>query len=85
MESPPLREQVLDEIRLIPEEKLFELYELIHDFRLDLSKTRSTPHIMQFAGCWQDLPDDVFTDFSEEIELRRQQAFTQRRNAASLD
>jgi hypothetical protein len=81
MESPPLREQVLNEIRLIPEEKLSELYEVIHDFRLELSEFRKpTSDIMKFAGCWQELPENVFNEFSEDIVLRRKKAFLHRRN-----
>lgn len=28
--------------------------------------------IMKFAGCWEDLSEEEFTDFSQEIKQRRQ-------------
>jgi hypothetical protein len=35
---------------------------------------------MQFAGCWNDMSDETFANFSEEINIRRQQAFFERRS-----
>jgi len=32
---------------------------------------------MAFTGCWQDLLDEEFTDFSQEIEQRRQNSAIQ--------
>jgi hypothetical protein len=31
--------------------------------------------MMQFAGCWRDMPDDVYAEFIQEIAARRQAAF----------
>ena len=28
--------------------------------------------IMQFAGCWENMPEETFTDFCEDIEHCRQ-------------
>jgi nicotinamide mononucleotide adenylyltransferase len=75
------RNQIIEEINLIPEDKRKELYNLIHQFRISLERCaprwRSQSHdnvdkIMQFAGNWSDLSEEEFSNFSEEIEQRRQ-------------
>ncbi len=82
MNVSTLRTRVFEEIRLIPENKLPDLYDFIHYFRLGLEVSKgNTKQIMQFAGCWQDMPDETFTKFSKELAERRQQAFSRRRNS----
>lgn len=77
MPESMIREKLAKEIELLPEEKLSEIYEFIHCFRLGFQKSSETQvdDIMEFAGCWKDMPE-----FSEEIEERRQKAFNRRRN-----
>jgi len=76
-----IRTKVITEINLIPEDKLEELYNFIHYWRLN---GESSPGLleqtMQFAGCWNDMSDGTFANFSEEINIRRQQAFFERRS-----
>ena len=36
---------------------------------------------MNFAECWRDMPDAMYYELSEELEIRRQQAFSRRRNS----
>jgi hypothetical protein len=63
----------------MPEEKLVEVYDFLHYFRLGLEVSQqSEPQIMHFAGSWQDMPHDVFDDFLDELAERRQQAFSRR-------
>lgn len=59
-----IKDKVLQEIDLIPEDKLSDLYNFVHQFRLRLEKTPSTENkpIMSFAGGWNDLPVQVFED-----------------------
>lgn len=96
MESSNLRREVIKEINLIPEEKLTELYNFIHHFRLgDIEPSIETiisshkkdstfsERIMQFAGAWNDMSDEVFADLSEEIVTRRSSAFLGRRSDES--
>ncbi|MFB2980863.1 hypothetical protein [Microseira sp. BLCC-F43] len=66
MNVSELRAKVVEEIQNIPEDKLTELLNLIHAFRLRLEPA-SFPRnsIMKFAGCWNDLPDDTYTKFLE--------------------
>ncbi|MEH2382549.1 MAG: hypothetical protein V7K27_27295 [Nostoc sp.] len=75
------RVKVLEEVQQIPDAKLAQLYEMIHGFRLS-SETNShnAAAIMQFAGCWNDMSDEAYGEFSDEIAIRREQAFSQRRN-----
>lgn len=77
-----LKDQVLQEINLIPEDKLADLYHFIHYFRLGLEKSQAQKQnqTLSFAGSWQDLPDDLFADFSAEIARRRRRAFSGRKS-----
>ena len=85
MASFLMKNKVLQEIELIPEDKLNDLYNFIHYFRLGLEKspiTKSKP-ILAFAGCLKDMPDEIFSDFRAEVEQRRSQAFIRRRSDES--
>ena len=76
-----IRDKVIEEIKLIPEHKLSEGYDFIHYFRIGLQKSKvNINQIMQFAGCWKDMSEDLFNDFLEEISKRRSQAFAGRRD-----
>jgi hypothetical protein len=81
MASLLIKDKVLQEINLIPEDKLADLYPFIHYFRLGLeqSQPQQQKQTLSFAGSWQDMPDDLFADFTTEIATRRRQAFTGRR------
>lgn len=77
-----IRERVIEEIKLIPEHKLLEIYDFLHYFRIGLQKSiENIDQIMSFAGCWEDMPEEVFSDFLEEIAQRRTQAFLRRRSS----
>lgn len=79
MEYSTSKNKIIQEINLIPEYKLTELYDLIHSFRLTLKPSENqVKEIMKFAGCWQDLSEEEFTDFSQEIEQRRQNSSNRR-------
>ena len=81
MNISDLRTKVLEEIQHVPEDRLIELYGLVHSFRLGSTSVSTPPqNIMQFAGCWSDLPNETYTEWLDEVSLRRQQAFSQRRN-----
>lgn len=87
MDSLNLRTKVITEVNLVPEDKLEELYNFIHYFRLGVEVSKgSLDETMQLAGCWNDMSDETFNDFNEEIRTRRQQAFLGRRSdETSLD
>jgi hypothetical protein len=74
-----LKEKVIEELDRMPEEKLVEVYDFIRYFRLGLEASQQTQtQIMQFAGIWQDMPNEDFDEFLDEITTRRQQAFSRR-------
>ncbi|MBI5043234.1 MAG: hypothetical protein HZC10_05270 [Nitrospirae bacterium] len=76
-----IRERVIDEIKLIPDHKLSEVYEFIHYFRIGLQKSKGgIDQTMKFAGCWKDMPEQLFKEFLEDTKQRRKQAFSRRRN-----
>ena len=87
----PLKAKVIEEINLLPGEKLLDIYEFIHYFRVGLESSspkvnNGTQQILALAGSWNDMPGETFTAFLEEIDQRRQQAFARRRNReASAD
>lgn len=56
MDSSNRRTKILAEIGLIPEEKLDDLYNLIHFFRLGVQNYQAqVDQIMEFAGCWDEM------------------------------
>jgi len=80
MKATISKEKIFQEIKLIPEEKLADVYALLHHFRLSLkvSQTKLRP-VMHYAGIWQDMPADIFAEFTVGVSVRRQQAFSGRR------
>ncbi|MBD2523806.1 MULTISPECIES: hypothetical protein [unclassified Nostoc] len=81
MHDSEWRVKVLKEVQQIPDAKLAQLYEMIHGFRLSSeTNNHNAAAIMQFAGCWNDMSDEAYGEFSDEIAIRRQQAFSQRQN-----
>jgi iron complex outermembrane recepter protein len=73
------RNQIIEEINLIPEDKRQELYNLIHQFRISLERSpNNVDRIMQFAGIWLDMSEEEFSNFCEEIEQRRQASSSRR-------
>ncbi len=56
MDSSNIRTKLVAEIDLIPEEKLDDLYNFIHFFRLGVQNSQGdVDQIMQFAGCWNEM------------------------------
>ena len=81
MKPSQLRDELIEEIRLIPDAELEQIYQVIHRFRLSAEKRRTNlQNTLKFAGSWNDLTDNEFAELSDEIISRRQQAFTNRRN-----
>ena len=80
-----LQRKVMDEIQAIPSERLLELYDVIHFFRLGVERTMpAAPDIMQFAGCWNDWTDREFDEFSADLAARRAHAFSGRMQRETL-
>ena len=81
MNASEIQLKMIDEIRLIPQDRLSRLYDLIHFYRLGLEANQNnSAEIMQFAGCWEDMPNEEFENFINEISERRKQTLSRRRN-----
>ena len=79
MDKDQLREKVIEEISLIPFDKLDEVYDFIRFFRIGTERVKASKEkILSFAGCWEDMPDETFNDFLLEIKHRRKEAFSGR-------
>ena len=78
------REQILEEIGRLPEEKLAEVYQLLQQLDLSIADRKSKESIMSFAGSWQDMSEKHFQALSAEIAQRRRQAFSRRRGDAGI-
>ena len=73
------REKLIAELNRIPDDKLAEVYLILHYYSLGLELAqKQPPNIMRYAGCWADMPADEFTDFLQEVHVRRRQAFSGR-------
>jgi hypothetical protein len=77
MNNIELRAKILQEVEHIPEDQLIKLYEHIHLLRLS-SGSISPLSIMEFAGCWRELPEEIYSELYASISQRRHQAFSQR-------
>lgn len=85
----PLKAKVIEEINLLPGEKLLDIYEFIHYFRVGLETSppkvnNQAQYILALAGSWNDMSNEGFTSFLDEIDQRRQQAFARRRNSEQV-
>lgn len=77
--SISLRRQVIEEIQLVPEEKLASLFDFVHYFRLGTEvQAHESTGVLEFAGAWADMPEEVFDELLEDMAIRRQKAFLRR-------
>jgi hypothetical protein len=87
MTATALRVKVIEEIQQMPEEKLGELYDVLHFFRIGLQHTpasSSEQAVMAFAGCWSDMTDEEFDALLNDMTVRRTQAFSGRPSRETL-
>ncbi len=81
MNTSVVRERLLEEVYRIPEDKLDEVYKFVHYFRIGIETARDEQSdVMRYAGCWQDMPEETFNQFIQDVKTRRQQAFSRRRS-----
>ena len=81
MATTVIREKVIEEIQHMPEDKLDELYDLLHFFRIGLQQapaSSSDNAVMAFAGCWKDMADEEFDALLDDMTARRRRAFSGR-------
>ena len=83
-----LKDKLINEISLIPNEKLVELYNFIHYFRLgtekEKEKTKTNKDLLSYAGTWKDIDDEIFDNYLSDIANRRRKAFVSRRDNETI-
>ena len=87
MKTAAIRRKVVEEVNQIPDEKLPQIFEIIHRFRIGLQTSVKRPHkISNYAGCWKDMSDEMYDEYIDEIKQRRHTAFSRRLNReANID
>ena len=62
------RQQLSEEIALIPDDKIAEVFSIVHRYRVDLESAPGggSAQANDFAGIWEDMPDGVFQEFLRE-------------------
>ena len=79
MTSSITKDKLINEISLLPADKLGEIYDFIHYFRLGTEKNRQNePDLLSFSGSWQGMNDEDFDSYLADISERRRQAFSGR-------
>lgn len=76
------RQQLSEEIASIPDDKIAEVFSIVHRYRVDLESAPAggSAQDNDFAGIWADMPDEAFQDFLRDVEDRRHNAFSSRPN-----
>ena len=77
MDISATRADVIEEVNLVPDDKVDELLDVVHGFRL-ACHGKKWNSIMRFAGSWSTLPDAEFQGFLDEVADRRAHAFSRR-------
>jgi hypothetical protein len=77
-----IKNKLINEINLLSEEKLAEVYNFIHFFRLGIErKEKETSNdILSFSGVWKEMGDETFDNYLLDISSRRGNAFSSRRS-----
>ena len=75
-----MKDKLIDEINLLSDDKLGEVYNFIHHFRLGTEKTKEkgNSNILSFSGSWKDMNDKDFNEYLSDISQRRSEAFSSR-------
>lgn len=77
-----IKQKLMHEIDLLPENKLSEVYDFAHYLRLAVKKqNKKNKDLLSFAGSWSDMPDEEFDLYLSNISDRRKKAFGSRRNS----
>ena len=70
-----VKEKIIKEVEKIPEEKIAELYNVVHLFRVEVESKKKAPKdrhssAENFFGIWKDMSSEENTVL-EEIQARR--------------
>jgi len=79
---PGIKEKIIREVEKIPKDKITELYDVIHFFRIGIESRKKEVKdrrraALKFFGIWGNMsPEEVSA--LDEIESRRQKTFRKR-------
>jgi len=82
---------IYEKLYKIPKEKLAEVNDFIEFILKQRSKAekrrnhQNREKILEFAGIWEEMREDKFEDFMEEIRDRRKKFFSRRPNETRPD
>ncbi len=67
------KNKIMDEINQLPEDKLVEVFDLIHFFRIGFEKERNVnkESIMKYAGVWKEMAERDFSNLFLGVSERR--------------
>ncbi|MBM4056324.1 MAG: hypothetical protein FJ264_16965 [Planctomycetes bacterium] len=77
-----IKERIIKEVAKIPDDKIVELYDVIHFFRIGVETQRkiakdSRKTALNFFGIWKDMPYEE-AKVLDEIQSRREKTFRKR-------
>jgi hypothetical protein len=79
MKPAKIRDQMINELEGIPEEKLQLLLELIRTSKADRSGLQPTrKSIIDYAGSWKEIDSEQYDALIEELKNRRKKASRKR-------
>lgn len=75
----PTLNNIMQEIRQVPNEKLEEVYKFVKSLNKNTSgKNSHKKDLMSYAGSWKDMNDEDFKDFIKETKRTRKNLFSRK-------
>lgn len=77
-----IKEKIIEEVEKIPEDKIAEVYDFVHLFRIGIESQRKIikdkrQAALKFFGIWKNISDKEKAAF-DDIQLRRQRTYRER-------
>jgi len=76
------KEKIIEEVEKIPEDKIAEVYDFVHLFRIGIESQRKIAkdkrhEVLRFFGIWKNMSDKEKAVL-DDIQARRQRTFRKR-------
>lgn len=68
-------QNIIDELQDVPEEKIDELYQFVHFLASNKNLKNNKEKIMSFAGAFNDMSDEDYSDFVRQTKETRNNIF----------
>jgi hypothetical protein len=69
-------QHIINELNQIPVDFLLDVYNMLHSFKNKIDdRSTNRLNVLQFAGSWNDMSDDDFSDYKSEIERSKNEMF----------